>query len=107
MEALVSDEDGVFAKFEAAVDVDPTTVEEVEDLSDNEGIRETKTDKGGVTAGSEATADSWVPEVEARLTFLFARSRASLCFAKVVLCWLGVLKQSQCSPLCPRSGLTN
>jgi hypothetical protein len=38
-----------------------------------------------VTAGSEVTADSWFPEVEARLTFLFARRRMSLCLAKVVL----------------------
>ena len=37
-----------------------------------------------VTAGSEATADSVVPEVEARLTFLLAHRRMSLCLAKVV-----------------------
>jgi hypothetical protein len=49
MEALVSDEDGVFAKFEAAVDVDSTTVKEVEDLGDDEGVGETETDEGRVT----------------------------------------------------------
>src|SRR5712671_5834801 len=38
-----------------------------------------------VTAGSEATADSGSLEVEARLISRLARSRASLCFARVVL----------------------
>jgi hypothetical protein len=38
-----------------------------------------------VTTGSEVTADSEVPEVEARLTFLLALRRMSLCLAKVVL----------------------
>src|SRR5712671_2777537 len=62
---------------------------------------------GTVTAGSEATADSVSLEVEARLTSRLARSRASLCLAKVVLLLLGVSKQSQRSPSCPRAGLTN
>jgi hypothetical protein len=43
-----------------------------------------------VTAGSEATADSVFPEVEARLTDLFARRCCSLCLARTVLFWLGV-----------------
>jgi hypothetical protein len=43
-----------------------------------------------VTAGSEVTADSWFPEVEARLTFLLALKRMSLCLARVVLFWVGV-----------------
>src|SRR5712671_5291135 len=60
-----------------------------------------------VTAGSEVTADSVSVEVEARLISRLARSRASLCLAKVVLRWLGVSKQSQRSPSCPRAGLTN
>ena len=38
-----------------------------------------------VTAGSEATVDSESLEVEARFILLLARSRASLCLAKVVL----------------------
>ena len=42
-----------------------------------------------VTAGSEATADSVVPEVEAWLTFRLARRRMSLCLAKVVCFWDG------------------
>jgi len=54
MEALVSDEDGVFAKFEATVDVDSTTVEEVEDLGDDESVDETETDEGRVTEESGA-----------------------------------------------------
>src|SRR5712671_1035112 len=62
---------------------------------------------GFVTAGSEATADSGSLEVEARLISRLARSRASLCLARVVLRWLGVSKQSQRSPSCPRAGLTN
>jgi hypothetical protein len=49
MEALVSDKNGVFAKLEATVDADPTTVEEVEDLGDYEGVDKTETDKGRVT----------------------------------------------------------
>src|SRR5712671_5800820 len=60
-----------------------------------------------VAAGSEATADSGSLEVDARLISRFARSRASLCLARVVLRWLGVSKQSQRSPSCPRAGLTN
>jgi hypothetical protein len=43
-----------------------------------------------VTTGSEATADSWVPEVEALFTFRLARRRMSLCLARVVLFWDGV-----------------
>jgi len=38
-----------------------------------------------VTAGLEATADSWFPDVEARLMVLSARRRASLCLASLVL----------------------
>jgi hypothetical protein len=49
MEALVSDEDGVLAEFEAAVYVNSTTVEEVEDLGDDEGVGEAKADEGRVT----------------------------------------------------------
>src|SRR5712671_4130974 len=67
----------------------------------------TKKQRNTVTAGSEATADSGSLEVDARLISRFARSRASLCLARVVLRWLGVSKQSQRSPSCPRAGLTN
>jgi hypothetical protein len=49
MEALVGDKNGVFAKFEAAVDVNSATVKEVEDLGDDEGVGEAKTDEGRVT----------------------------------------------------------
>src|SRR5712671_1031009 len=56
-----------------------------------------------VTAGLEATADSWFPEVEALLTLLLACSRASLCLASLVLHWLGESKQSQRSPSCPHA----
>jgi hypothetical protein len=49
VEALVSNEDRVFTKFEVAVDVDSMTVEEVEDLGDDKGIGEAKADEGGVT----------------------------------------------------------
>src|SRR5712671_6124739 len=41
--------------------------------------------KANVTAGSEATADSGSLEVDARLISRLARSRASLCLARVVL----------------------
>ena len=49
METLVSDEDGVFAKLEATVNVNSTTVEEVEDLGYDEGVDKAKADEGGVT----------------------------------------------------------
>ena len=45
----------------------------------------TRKDTVCVTAGSEATADSGSLEVEARLISRLARSRASLCLARVVL----------------------
>jgi hypothetical protein len=48
MEALVSDKNGVLTEFEATVDVDSTTVKEVEDLGDYEGVDETEVDEGGV-----------------------------------------------------------
>jgi hypothetical protein len=48
MEALVSDKNRVFAKFEAAVDVNLATVKEVENLGDHEGVGEAKTDEGRV-----------------------------------------------------------
>jgi hypothetical protein len=48
MEPLVCNVNRVPVKPKAAVNIDSTTVEEVEDLSDNEGVRETKTDKGGM-----------------------------------------------------------
>jgi hypothetical protein len=54
VKTLISDEDGVFAKFEVTIDVDPTTVEEVENLGDHEGIGETETDEGRVTEESGA-----------------------------------------------------
>jgi len=49
MEALVSDKNGILAKFEAAVDVNATPVEEVENLGDYEGVDKTETDEGRVT----------------------------------------------------------
>jgi len=55
MEALVSDKNGILTKFEAAVDVDSMTVEEVEDLGDYKGVGETETDEGRVT--KEGSAD--------------------------------------------------
>jgi hypothetical protein len=54
MEALVSDKDGVFAKLEAAVDVNSMPVEEVEDLGDDEGVGEAETDEGRVAEESGA-----------------------------------------------------
>ena len=54
MEALVSNKDGVLAEFEATVDVDSTSVKEVEDLGDYEGVGETKADEGGVAKESGA-----------------------------------------------------
>jgi len=48
VKTLISNKNRVFSEFEAAVDVDPTTVEEIEDLRDNEGVNETKTDEGRV-----------------------------------------------------------
>ena len=46
MEPLVCNVNRVPVKPKVAVNVDSTTVEEVKDLRDNEGVRETKTDKG-------------------------------------------------------------
>ena len=54
MEALVSNKDGVLAKFEATVDVDLTTVEEVEDLGDHKGVNEAEMDEGRVAKESGA-----------------------------------------------------
>jgi len=48
VEALVSNEDGVLAEFEATVNVDSTTVKEVEDLRNYKGVGETKADESGV-----------------------------------------------------------
>jgi len=48
MEPLVCNVNRVPIKLKTAVNVDSTTVEEVKDLSDNEGVREAKTDKGGM-----------------------------------------------------------
>jgi hypothetical protein len=52
MEALVSDKDGVFAKLEVAVDVNSTSVEEVENLGDDEGVDEAEPDEGRVVEES-------------------------------------------------------
>jgi hypothetical protein len=49
VKTLISDVDGVFAKLKATVDVDLTTVEEVEDLGNDEGVGETETNEGRVT----------------------------------------------------------
>jgi len=48
VEALVGNENGVLAEFEATVNVDSTTVKEVEDLRNYKGVGETKADEGGV-----------------------------------------------------------
>jgi hypothetical protein len=62
---------------------------------------------GYVTARSEATVDSWLNEVNARLTPLLACRRASLSLACMVLCCDGVLKQLQWPPSCPCMGFMN
>ena len=54
MEALVGNENGVLTEFEATVNVDSTTVKEVEDLGNYEGVGETKADEGGVAKESGA-----------------------------------------------------
>jgi hypothetical protein len=49
MEALVSDKNRVFAKFEAAIDVNSAAIKEVKNLRDYEGVGEEKTDEGRVS----------------------------------------------------------
>ena len=46
---MVSNKNGVLAEFEATVDVDPTTVKEVENLGYNKGVDKAKADEGRVT----------------------------------------------------------
>jgi hypothetical protein len=54
VKTLISDENRVLAKLEAAVDVNSTPVKEVEDLGDDEGVSEAQTNEGGVTEESGA-----------------------------------------------------
>jgi len=48
VETLVSNKNRVLAEFEASVNVDSTTVKEVEDLGNYQGVGKTEADKGGV-----------------------------------------------------------
>jgi len=48
METLVSNKNRVLAEFEASVNVDSTTVKEVKDLGNYQGVGKTEADEGGV-----------------------------------------------------------
>ena len=48
METLVCNVYRITVKAKATVNIDPTAVEEVEDLGDDEGVGETETNDGGM-----------------------------------------------------------